>query len=92
MTRPPRADTPSDAEAAAAAVEAALAARRAQDAALILPLIGAVLVGPPAAVASEAGYEILGVPLIALYMFAVWSALILCAFLLARRLARLDDR
>ena len=63
---------------------------RARDAGLVLPLAGLVLVAPPAVNLFTADLTILGVPLIAVYLFAVWGLLILCAQRLSRRLDEAD--
>lgn len=62
--------------------------RRLRDAALALPLIGGFLLTPPAILVFAGDRHILGVPLIVIYLFAVWAALILGAGLLAGRLRR----
>jgi hypothetical protein len=65
---------------------------RARDAALVLPLAGLVLVAPPVVNLFVADLSILGAPLIAVYLFAVWGALIFCARRLSRRLGEDDPR
>lgn len=66
--------------------EAALADARMQDAALILPVAGAILLMPPVIELFTVAVNVLGAPLIVSYVFGVWAALILAAWLLARRL------
>lgn len=56
------------------------------DAAVVLPLFGLFLLMPPTITLFAASVDIGGVPLIVVYIFSVWAALILCAGLLARRL------
>lgn len=64
-----------------------LTSRKARDAGLILPLAGCVALTPPVARVFAVDAQILGVPVVVAYVFAVWAGLILAAFLLARRLA-----
>jgi hypothetical protein len=54
--------------------------------ALLLPLLGLFLLMPPAVLAFGIPRTIGGVPLIVLYIFAVWAFLIVSAAWLARRL------
>lgn len=54
--------------------------------ALLLPLFGLFLLMPPAVLAFGMPTTIGGVPLIVLYIFAVWAILIVGAAWLARRL------
>lgn len=63
---------------------------RARDAAAVLPLLGLFLLLPPVITLFVAAIDIAGVPLIVVYVFGVWLSLIVCAALLARRLARPD--
>ena len=63
---------------------------RGRDAGLVLPLAGLVLCAPPAINLFIADVSILGAPLIAVYLFAVWGLLILCAQRLSRRLDEND--
>ncbi|MGB6054050.1 MAG: hypothetical protein WBG17_02315 [Burkholderiaceae bacterium] len=58
----------------------------ASDAAVALPLFGLFLLMPPLITLFAAGLDLGGVPLIVIYVFGVWIALIVCAALLARRL------
>lgn len=60
---------------------------RARDAARLLPLIGLFLLLPPVIAPFAAPVDVLGVPLLVLYLFAVWLGLIVAAALLARALA-----
>lgn len=60
--------------------------RKAQDVALVLPIIGLLLFTPPVIDALAGEGRIAGAPRIALYAFGVWAALILAAWALARRL------
>jgi hypothetical protein len=59
---------------------------KAPDAAVVLPVFGAILLLPPAISLFAVPVAIWGVPLIVLYVFGVWAGLIGCAALLARRL------
>jgi hypothetical protein len=65
----------------------AIAARKARDAGLILPLVGLLLLMPPFGRIFAIDATVMGVPLVVGYAFAVWAALIVAAFLLSRRLA-----
>jgi len=58
----------------------------APDAAAVLPLFGVFLLMPPIITLFASGLDIRGVPLIVVYVFSVWIALIVCAALLAKRL------
>lgn len=60
--------------------------RNTPDAAVALPLFGLLLLMPPLISLFATGLEIGGVPLIVLYVFGVWIALIVCTALLARHL------
>lgn len=59
---------------------------RTRDAATALPLLVAVLLTPPVILIFARPAAPWGVPLIVLYVFAVWAAAIFAGFLLARRL------
>lgn len=59
---------------------------QASDAAGVLPLFGLFLLMPPIVTVFATQLDLGGIPLIAVYIFSVWAALILCAALLARRL------
>ncbi|HET9068487.1 MAG TPA: hypothetical protein VFN28_07560 [Amaricoccus sp.] len=58
----------------------------ARDAALVLPLVGLVLFAPPVINLFLADVEILGMPLIGVYLFTVWGLLVACALWLSPRL------
>jgi hypothetical protein len=60
---------------------------RARDAARVLPLVGLFLLLPPVIVPFAVPVDVAGVPLVVLYLFAVWLGLVLAAALLARALA-----
>ncbi|MBS0319105.1 MAG: hypothetical protein JSR18_01065 [Proteobacteria bacterium] len=64
---------------------------RLRDAASVLPLVGLVLLMPPMIVLFTARHRIAGVPLIVLYLFGVWVALVAGAALLARRMAHAEQ-
>lgn len=66
--------------------------RKARDAALILPLGGAILLMPPVAWIFARPETVLGVPLVVAYVFAVWAFLIASARLIARRLSGTETR
>jgi len=65
--------------------ERAFRRRRRQDAALMLPVLGIILLVSPITVIFLGAGMMLGLPVPVLYIFGVWIFLIL----LARRLARL---
>ena len=65
---------------------------RAVDAAKVLPVIGVFLLMPPMITLFAVIADVGGIPLVVAYLFGVWLALIVCAALLARRLAPLHDR
>lgn len=58
----------------------------ASGAAVTLPLLGLFLLMPPIITLFARGAGFAGVPLIVIYIFGIWIALIVCAALLARRL------
>lgn len=58
----------------------------AASAAVALPLLGLFLLMPPIVTLFAHGVGFAGVPLIVVYVFGVWAALIVCAGLLAWRL------
>ncbi len=59
---------------------------RAPEAAILLPLLGFFLLMPPMIGLFAVHLDIVGLPLIVIYVFGVWLALVVCAALLARRL------
>jgi hypothetical protein len=60
---------------------------RLRDAAVLLPVLGAVLFMPPViTLFAAAGAGLAGVPLIVVYVFGTWLGLIVAAALLSRRL------
>ena len=61
---------------------------RLHDAAVVLPLVGVFLLMPPAITLFTTPYHVVGLPLIVVYLFGVWIALIACAAILARRISR----
>ncbi len=65
--------------------------RKLRDRALILPVVGLILLIPPVASIFQIDGRIGGVPVTLAYIFAVWAALIACAFWLSRRLGPGDD-
>jgi hypothetical protein len=62
--------------------------QRIRDAATVLPFVATALLMPPLIGIFVTSAAPGGVPLIVLYVFTVWAAVILGAFILARRLAR----
>ena len=61
-----------------------------RDAATVLPFVATVLLMPPVVLIFAAPVLALGIPLIVIYVFAVWIAVIAAAGLAARRLARAE--
>ena len=61
---------------------------KARHIALCLPLFGLVLLLPPAIRVFAVSTTILGLPLIVIYVFGIWAALIIGAAALARHLGR----
>ncbi len=61
-----------------------------RDAASLLPVAATILLLPPFIVVFAAPVLIAGIPLIVVYVFGVWAAIVLCAWLLARNLAAAD--
>ena len=66
-------------------------ARAAHDAAKILPVAAAVLLLPPFILIFAAPASIAGVPLIVVYLFGIWAAIVLAAWLVARRVEPHDS-
>jgi len=62
-----------------------------QDAAVVVPLAALLLFMPPFISLFAAPVSVFGIPLVVLYMFGVWAALILLTRWLARRLAASGD-
>lgn len=62
--------------------------RRLRDAALLLPLGGALLFLPPYVQVFDQGVTILGVPLLQVYLFGIWLLGIVLTALLSRQLVR----
>jgi hypothetical protein len=60
---------------------------RMRDAATVLPIIGLFLLMPPVITLFAAHVSVAGVPLIVVYLFSVWLALIVGTAWIARRLA-----
>ena len=63
-----------------------LDAERARDAATLLPFVAAVLFLPPFILLFAVQEEVGGIPLIVVYTFGAWAAIVLAAWILARRL------
>ncbi|MEM9783402.1 MAG: hypothetical protein AAF899_13120 [Pseudomonadota bacterium] len=60
--------------------------RRARDAAMALPVLGLFLLASPLTAAFAIEGRILGVPVVVVYVFAVWALLIYGAYQIGRRL------
>lgn len=63
-----------------------LSQQRLRSAAAVLPFLGVFLLLPPFLPLFTARVQVAGVPLIVVYIFGVWAALIGLAWWLARRL------
>ncbi len=61
--------------------------QRIRDAAIILPFVATALLMPPLIRIFAVPVAPGGIPLIVLYVFVIWAAVIACAFVLAHRLA-----
>ena len=68
--------------------ERAFRRRRRQDAALVLPLLGVLLLATPVLALFTKNILIFGAPLPFLYVFSVWFILILLARRMARKLSQ----
>lgn len=62
--------------------------RRLRDAALLLPLAGALLLLPPYIRVFDQDVTVLGLPLLHVYLFGIWLLGIVLTAMLSRRLAR----
>lgn len=69
-----------------------LPSRRLNDIAVIAPLLGFVLLTPPVIGLFATKGTFFGAPVILIYLFVVWFALILVAAILSRRLARSEKK
>ena len=58
----------------------------ARDAATILPFLAVALIIPPLVLIFTAPIRLAGIPLIVVYLFTVWAAIIAAAYLVSRRL------
>lgn len=64
------------------------ARRRRRDAAAVLPLFGTLLLLPPFVNLFARNALLFGIPLEVAYLFGVWTALVLGALVISRRLGR----
>lgn len=64
------------------------ARRRRRDAAAVLPLFGTLLLLPPFVNLFARNALLFGIPLEVVYLFGVWTALVLGALVVSRRLGR----
>lgn len=64
--------------------------RATRDAATILPVLAIVLLMPPVILIFSAPIVVFGIPVIIVYLFAAWAVVILCAWMIARRLTDTD--
>jgi len=61
--------------------------RRARDLAIVLPVCGILVLMPPfVGLFARADITVAGMPLVVVYLFGMWLALILAALLVSRRL------
>lgn len=60
--------------------------RRLENAALVLPIFGALMIVPPLLGVFNTPILVAGVPLVAIYLFSVWIALIAITAVLSRRM------
>ncbi|MHA3979780.1 hypothetical protein ACW9UR_19055 [Halovulum sp. GXIMD14794] len=72
--------------------ERALIRRKREDAALAVPALGLLLLVSPVLNIFAGGGMILGLPAAYVWIFAVWTGLVLMTFGLARRIQAADDR
>jgi NADH:ubiquinone oxidoreductase subunit 6 (subunit J) len=56
----------------------------ARDAATLLPIVAAVLLLPPFILIFATPARVGGIPLVVVYVFAVWALTVFCAWLIAR--------
>lgn len=66
--------------------------RRLSDIAVLAPILGLVLLTPPVIGLFATRGTIFGAPVILIYLFTVWLALILAAAILSRRLSRSEKQ
>lgn len=66
-----------------------MSAQKARDAILAVTVFGALLLLPPVLPFFDRTVSVLGMPLIVVYVFGVWIALIVAAWALSRRLPEL---
>jgi hypothetical protein len=60
-----------------------LSGRKVREAAIVLPVAGVFLLMPPVIHVFATHASVAGIPIIIVYLFAVWFALIICAWRLA---------
>lgn len=65
--------------------------QRGRDRHFALPTFGALLLMPPFLNLFNREVTVFGLPLVAVYIFALWLALVIGVFLLGRRSSRKDD-
>lgn len=61
-----------------------------RDAATALPVVAVFLLLPPVILVFAAPALVFGIPLIVIYVYGVWAAVVLAALLIARRLERAE--
>ncbi len=64
---------------------------RLRDASVLLPLIGVFLWMPPLISLFAVDRQLFGIPLVVVYLFGVWLALIVCALWISRHLSASDS-
>lgn len=62
--------------------------RRLQTTALVLPVFGAILIVPPFLGVFNLPVTVFGMPIVAIYLFSVWTGLIVVTAAISRRLGR----
>ncbi len=62
-------------------------AKKTQDKAMLLPLIGLIFLVPPVVGIFQLNVKFLNIPFTLIYLFVFWAGLIFCAALLSRKLS-----
>ena len=62
--------------------------RRLETTALVLPVFGAILIVPPFLGVFNLPVTLFGMPIVAIYLFSVWTGLIVATAVISRRLGR----
>lgn len=64
--------------------------RRLRDVATLLPIVTMLLLLPPMILVFSAPVAVAGIPLIVIYLYALWAGAVLVTFLVSRRIAAAD--